>query len=164
MRTWRAVPFDPDQDALRRRPRLSPATPRPSSASVLGSGTPLPPNFIVKLRIVGSAKRKADRKTALSFRLVSALRNLQCRRVSRGSCRWATCDSWVRCISQSKQADSIRHLQRIFDGSATRSVIKNAPRLRAARQSEQTLRPELNLVGCIDRPIPARRTMQPVIH
>jgi hypothetical protein len=81
MRTWRAVPFDPDQDALRRRPRLSPATPRPSSASVLGSGTPLPPNFIVKLRIVGSAKRKADRKTALSFRLVSFLRSLRCRQL-----------------------------------------------------------------------------------
>ena len=31
----------------------SPARPTPSSGSVLGSGTALPPDFIVKLRIVG---------------------------------------------------------------------------------------------------------------
>jgi hypothetical protein len=66
--------------------------------------------------------------------------------------------------SPTEQADSIHHLHSISDGSATRSVIKNAPCLRAARQSEQTSSPALDLVGCIDRPILTRSTMQAVVH
>jgi hypothetical protein len=67
----------------------------------------------------------------------------------------------IRCAGS---AEPIRHLQRIFDGSTARSVIENAPCLRAARQCEQTSRPTLDLGECVDRPIRTRGSVQTVIH